>query len=70
MVKYFISTSVCHEKESGFYLLQGHRSFWVALLFIFLLNSIMGQMLNPFLSEAKFDLNETIMHGYVLYQIF
>lgn len=30
----------------------------------------MGQMLNPFISKAKFDLNETRMRRYVLNQIF
>lgn len=42
----------------------------VVLLFIFFLSGILGQKLNPFMSKAKFDLNETRMHGYVLNQIF
>lgn len=54
--------SFCGGKVVGFCL--------VVLLFIFFLNSIMGQMLDPFMSKAKFDLNETRMHGYVLNQIF
>lgn len=38
--------------------------------FCFFLDSIMGQMLNPFMSKAKFYLNETRMHEYVLNRIF
>lgn len=71
ILKHFISGSVYHDKECVFYLLQGVVGFClVVLLLIFFLNSIMGQMLNPFMSKAKFDLNETRMHGYVLNQIF
>lgn len=39
-------------------------------LVLFFLDGVMGQMLNPFMSKAKVDLNETRMHGYVLNQIF
>lgn len=55
---------------STFYKIAFVGVFCVVLLFIFSLNSVMGQMLNPFMSKAKFDLNETRMHGYVLNQIF